>query len=180
MTCSEEVLDAISNLGLGEQPSAKVLLGCEQFLTSHFRPTKVTTSSAKELRWHLFKGNKEDQGVNRLPPTPGVWAEHIKRAHLQANIWSQDVILNPENPDPLTLGWRKEDDKFVPVVSNVPPAPDSVLQLVRCSCQSVQKCSRRCSCKSKKLVCTELCTCTGDETCCNTNPPTIGNDIEDT
>eukprot|EP00918_Siedleckia_nematoides_P010740 GHVU01023493.1.p1 GENE.GHVU01023493.1~~GHVU01023493.1.p1 ORF type:complete len:196 (+),score=12.03 GHVU01023493.1:75-662(+) len=100
MTGSEEVLDAISNLGLGEQPSAKVLLGCEQFLTSLFRPTKLTTSSAKELRWHLFKGLKEDQGVNRLPPTPGVWAEHIKRAHLQANIWSQEVILNPEYPDP--------------------------------------------------------------------------------
>lgn len=179
LACSNEVIEAIADLGVGDQPSETVTHGCEEFLMSLFRPKNMNSISAKELRWKLFKALKEDQGVNKLPPTPGAWCEHIKRAHMQANIWAQDIIPNPELPDPLTLGWKQESGQFVPLLSQVPAAPDSIMQLVKCNCQSERKCSRRCSCKSKNLVCTELCSCSADETCCNTNPHIIGNDIEE-
>ena len=106
--------------------------------------------------------------MDKLPPTPGAWAEHIRRAHLQASIWSQDIILDPVNPDPLTLGWKEEDDKLMPVLSRESPAPDCLLQLVKCACgassQSSVKCTTRCSCKKHKLACTELCHCGGKRT----------------
>ena len=85
-----------------------------------------------------------------------------------------DLVLHPTTPDPLTLGWRTESDRLLPVLSKEPPAPDAVLQLVRCNCgssssrvqSSSKTCSCRCSCRSNSLVCTELCNCEADEDEC--------------
>ena len=81
--------------------------------------------------------------------------------------------------DPLTLGWRYLDQKLVPVVSRVAPAPVSVLQLVRCNSEK-SKCSQRCSCRGNNVVCTELCKCDGEgDNCTNITPPMIGEDLDD-
>ena len=131
------------------------------------------------LRWFLFKQLKEEQGVDKLPPTQGAWIEHIRRAHVQANIWCQDMVLNPTYLDPLTLGWRIADKRLLTVLSRDPQAPASVLQLVRCNCEK-SKCSRRCSCRVNNVVCTELCKCGGEgDSCTNITPPMIGADLED-
>ena len=37
-------------------------------------------------------------------------------------------------------------------------APDSILELVNCSCQKI-KCATRCTCHSNNLPCTDLCKC---------------------
>ena len=123
--------------------------------------------------------------MDKLPPTSGAWTEHIRRAHVQASIWHQDLVLHPVCPDPLKLGWRQEDGRLLPVLSQVAPAPESVLQLVRCNCgatnmESTNKCSRRCSCKSNNLVCTELCKCEADdESCSNAQPIVLEDDPDD-
>ena len=85
------------------------------------------------------------------------------------------------------LNWvgKKEDDKLIPVLSLVAPAPDSVLQLVRYKCgatnmESKRKCSGRCSCKLNSLVCIDLCACEGDDDkCTNMEESVIGEDIDD-
>ena len=99
--------------------------------------------------------------VSTQPPTQGAWTEHIRRAHVHANIWHQDMVLTPTCVNPLTLGWRYLYQKLVPVLSRVAPAPVSVLQIVRCNCQT-SKCTRRCSCRVKNVICTELCKCGGE------------------
>ncbi len=70
----------------------------------------------------------------------------------------------------------------MPVVSLVAPAPVSVLQLVRCNCET-SKCSRRFSCRGNNVVCTELpvCKCGGEgDNCANiTQPKLIGEDLDD-
>lgn len=166
MASKPSVISAINKLGLGDEPSREVADGCETFLCALFCPKNMEISRAKDLRWTLFKQLKPEQGVDKLPPTPGAWAEHIRRAHLQANIWSQDIIPDPVIPDPLTLGWKEEDGRLMAVLSRESPAPDCVLQLVKCGCgtnsQTAMKCSRRCACKKNKLACTELCHCGGD------------------
>ncbi|KAG1655135.1 Glutathione hydrolase 1 proenzyme [Nymphon striatum] len=68
-----------------------------------------------------------------LPPTFGAWLEHIKRAHCQAAIWEQDLVLNPVVPDPTKLGWTKQDDRLVPELSKIAPAPAAVVELVAIS-----------------------------------------------
>jgi hypothetical protein len=183
LDASPTVLAALTGLGEGAEPSAEVVKGCEEFLCSLFCPKQLHISKAKNLRWYLFKQQKPNQGVDKLPPTQGAWLEHIRRAHVQASVWSQDLVINPVIPDPVTLGWQMQDSKLLPLLTKEAPAPEAVLQLIRCNCgssniESTNKCSRRCSCRQNNLVCTELCNCAGDDKCQNTEPIIIGHDIE--
>ena len=160
MKASDDVIHALAGLGVGVYPSPEVLAGCEKFVCQLFKPGY---ESAKALRWHMFKQLKGNQGVEKLLPTEGSITEHILRAHLQANIWVQDTVAVPSVLDPVSLGWKQLDDgRCVPVTSKVPPAPEAVVDLVKCSCVVI-KCSERCSCKTHNLACTELCKCEGAE-----------------
>ena len=181
LASSPTVLAALAGLGEGAEPSAEVVKGCEEFLCALFCPRRLHITQAKDLRWHLFKLLKPEQGVDKLPPTHGAWLEHIRRAHVQASVWSQDLVLDPVIPNPLELGWQQQDGRLVPVLTEEAPAPDAVLQLTRCSCASTDRtCSGRCSCRHHNLVCTELCHCAGDEDKChNTQPTVIGQDEEE-
>ena len=71
---------------------------CQLFKKSGF-------SSAKALRWFMFKWLKGNQGVEKLFQIQGCITEHISHAHLQANIWLQNVVARPILLDPVTLGW---------------------------------------------------------------------------
>ena len=90
-------------------------------------------------------------------PTQGSITEHILRAHFQANIWVQDTVAVPSVLDPVSLGWKQLDDGCI-----VPPVPEAVVDLVKCSCIT-SKCIGWCSCKTNDLACTELCKCEGAE-----------------
>ena len=172
LKASPEIVDAISSLGNGTEPSADTITGCASFLCSLFCRKGVSISEPHNLRWKLFKQQGSDKGVDLLPPTLGAWTEHILRAHCQAAVWEQDLVLHPTILDPLKLGWARDDVGLVPVLSKVPPAPLSVVELVRCKCgasnpSSTNNCATaRCSCKSKNLVCTELCRCEAEEERC--------------
>ena len=62
-----------------------MLSGCEIFLCQLFK--KSGFSSAKALRWFMFKKLKGNEGVEKLFQIQGCITEHIFRAHQQANIW---------------------------------------------------------------------------------------------
>ena len=79
----------------------------------------------------MFKQQGTEKGVDMLPPTFGAWLEHVKRAHCQASIWEQDLVLNRQVPDPTKLGWIKQADHLMPELSKVAPAPSAVVELVR-------------------------------------------------
>ena len=162
MKADENVICALAELGVGVYPSpAGVLSGCEKFLCQLFT-SRFT--SAKALRWHVIKKLKGYQDVEKLLPTQGCSTEHTLCAHLQAIVWLQDLVARPNILDPVTLGL--EDGHYVLVVSNVPAAPEAVVELVKCS-GVTRKCSGWCSCKAHNLACTELCKCKGPEDTCN-------------
>lgn len=184
MASPPDVVSSLQMLGEGDSPSKEVVEGCEAFLCSLYCPRGVKLSRASSLRWHLFKMMKPEQGVDKLPPTQGAWKQHILRAHLQANIWAQDLEEKPVIPDPLTLGWKKEGSRLVPVLSIEPAAPDCVLELVKCGCRGSNqstpiKCTRWCSCKKRNLSCTELCQCGGEEDACANSSSPLPEDDED-
>ncbi len=51
-------------------------------------------------------------------------------------------------------------DLLLPTTSVMKPAPDAVLQLVKCECKT-GKCEQgtNCSCRANKMACTDLCEC---------------------
>ena len=54
---------------------------------------------------------------------------------MQAYVWNQDLVKNPNIPDLFKLGWLCDADKIpVPILSDIAIAPESVVELVRCRC----------------------------------------------
>ncbi len=64
-----------------------------------------------------------------------------------------------------SMGWALKEE-VTPVLSSLPPVPDSCLELTRCSCTSSQVAAQRCSCRKNKLCCTGDCKCSA--MCMNT------------
>ena len=117
--------------------------------------------------------------IESLPPTPGAWNEHIKRTHLQAHLCAQDDTLHPTFLDPTTLGWENVSGKLKPVLSSIQLAPESVVELLKCSCDKSKCSSARCTCRQNNLPCTELCKCEAGVDCENIPTAIIENDAEE-
>ena len=128
---STPILQALANLGCGEQPDDGTRSGVEQLVCRMYQP-KTDIKTVKALRWSLFKKNQAES--ERLPPTQAALHQALRRAHYQLLVWNNDHVANPVLPSPEGYGWQDEDGKWVPVMKNLPPAPEAIIQLVRCKC----------------------------------------------
>ena len=110
----------------------------------------------RNTRWNLFeKCNYESE---HLPPTMGAFKQAVLRAHCQARTWYLSDKSIRSLPNPLSCGWELSEGKYVPTTSADPIAPESVLHLVKCGCNS-DCLTNRCKCSKSNLVCTDLCDC---------------------
>ena len=82
----------------------------------------------------LLKQLKPDQQrVDKLPTTHSVWIEHIRHAQVQTyiqtqilnhcHVWWQNLVVNPEVPDPVILGWQMQDGKLLSLLKKEAPVP---------------------------------------------------------
>ena len=63
---------------------------------------------------------------------------------------------------PQDWGWKESDGALIPVTTDLAPAPNERLQIVRCNCQT--DCSTlRCSCRKHGLNCRSLVATVGDQ-----------------
>ena len=99
------IVAAISALGIASEPSDDTIRGCISFMCVLFCKKGVNITQPHTLQWTLFKQQRIDKGVELLPPTSGAWKQHIRRAHCQAAVWEQNLVLRPIIPDTLKLGW---------------------------------------------------------------------------
>ena len=53
-------------------------------------------------------------------------------------------------------GWKVIGDQLVPVAADLPPAPDSLVQLIRCNCLSDCR-TMRCICRKNGMQCSPAC-----------------------
>ncbi len=146
----------------------------EKFVCLKYCPKGVRITNIPDLRWHLFC--KQLAESNKLPPTLGALEEHIKRVRLQSRVWYQTTIMQQQPFEPLQFGYYKDtDDQLLPVTTLVLPAPQAIIEMVRCQCKT--NCSTlRCSCQRSNLPCTELCLCDVDGECTNDEDSNIMND----
>ena len=71
-------------------------------------------------------------------------------------VWNNDIVANPDIPSPENYGWEKHKNRWLPVMTKLPPAPDAIIHLVKCGCTK-QCASNRCQCRKNGLSCTDLC-----------------------
>ena len=122
------VVAAIADLGVGAELSAEVVRGCEEFLCVLFCPTSqrlmlsVAPLQSAEADWTAEAGSGSGQ------TTTYRWC--VVGAHTTSTPAGKHLVSGPSaasyhciTPDPLTLGWRTESDRLLPVLSKEPPAP---------------------------------------------------------
>ena len=68
----------------------------------------------------------------KLPPTARAAYYHSLRVHLQVILWKE---LTTDSLDPLIWGWKLDNSKLQPIMTDLEPAPESLLKFVRCKCK---------------------------------------------
>ena len=117
--------------------------------------------SVNEARVKMFKCGKYDD--LSLPPNQDSLFKHINRANFQAGILKRCMLPNPEIPSPIGNGWKKIELDNIESLAidwmSLSSAPSTILELVHCSCKKTKCESKRCTCRSNELPCTDLCVC---------------------
>ena len=103
-----------------------------------------------------------------LPPTPRAAYFHGLRTYHQMKVW---IHLSVRDMEPIKWGWERKDGKLCPIMTDKNPAPESLLNIIRCSRK--KQCSARCSCRKAGLKCASTCRECRGISCCNGSP---GND----
>ena len=88
-----------------------------------------------------------------LPPSSSAAKYHCFRVYFQVQAWEN---LNDASLDPRQWGWEVDNRMLVPMLTDLPAAPEELLTVIRCNCQT--DCSTtRCTCRKHGLVCTVAC-----------------------
>ena len=99
-----------------------------------------------------------------LPPTERAAHFHSLRVYYQLQDWN---TLHKNNLNPENWGWKIEGGSYVPIMTDKPPAPNDILNVIRCNCKVTTKnpCgSNICSCRASGLNCVAACgDCRGSE-----------------
>ena len=53
--------------------------------------------------------------------------EGVKRVHYQFILWKSAPDINPEKPMPDNYGWNRDCDKYISVMTTLPPNPEAPL-----------------------------------------------------
>lgn len=150
-----DIINVLHSFGESTENELEELAVLEKFVC-HVYDKKTPIVKVNQLRWELFR-TKASEGEN-LPPTTGALIQHVRRARLAALIGKSYASPCPTIPLPEAgNGWYK-DPQLKPVTSEVLPAPESILELVKCQCRGDCQ-SRQCSCKRNSLPCSPICKC---------------------
>uniref|UniRef100_UPI00358FCC0C uncharacterized protein n=1 Tax=Myxine glutinosa TaxID=7769 RepID=UPI00358FCC0C len=172
-----KIVKAFTNLGIGPHMQDNDADELERYTYQLYVPGTVITT-LKEMRWFLF--SKKQYTDEKLPPTRAALDQMIARANYVTLVWKQCVVPSPEVLDPADHGWFLDGERPQPVGTTKLPAPQAILQLVKCRCKGDCS-SRNCSCKRHNLRCTDMCV--GCDAACENRdicgPITTDSDIDE-
>ena len=128
-----------------------------------------------EVRFIMFCKSKQIQ-CHQLPPTKDAFKRHVQRANFQAAVWKRAFLPNYVLPSLDSHGWIIENNVLCIQWMDQQPASEALMLLISCGCKT--NCStRRCSCVSQGLACTDGCKC--GEACQNSTQRASIDDTDD-
>lgn len=90
--------------------------------------------------------------AHTLPPTAAATKHHSLRVYQQVQVWKgEGKRVPPEN-----WGWHISDGKMMPTMTDLPPAPQDLLEIIRCNCKSGCH-TMRCTCRKHGMECSMAC-----------------------
>ena len=126
----------------------------EKAMVAIYNGKKNDSLNALRLTRYLEKVAKSTSRVEpkSLPPTSAAAKYHSHRVFLQICHW--------KNPECELLaeawGWSLTENGYNPIMTDLSPAPEDLLKVVRCNCTT--DCGNaRCSCQKHGLKCTLAC-----------------------
>ena len=139
------------------QPNAQkedIIQAGEKAFLLLYKSKKAKTLNT--LRHHMFAQRVSTKMAQvdpaKLPPTSSAAKFHSLRVYLQICMMKSSACsLNPED-----WGWLQENNVFYPIVTDQSPAPDSLLQLIKCGCKG-NCATRACTCVSNGMKCAIAC-----------------------
>ena len=72
--------------------------------------------------------------LQKLPPARALFLKGVKCAQYQFIIWKSLSDIKPDKPTPDNYGWKRDCDKYISVMTSLPPASKAPLQLIKCGC----------------------------------------------
>ncbi|KAK7108065.1 hypothetical protein V1264_015867 [Littorina saxatilis] len=114
-----------------------------------------TLDKLRLVKYHekVFTGSKQVQ-PKVLPPTSAAAKYHSYRVFYQVQEWAclgTSLELMPEE-----WGFQLQRGQLLPVHTDIPPAPEELMNIIRCGC-TTDCSSQRCSCRKVGLSCTTAC-----------------------
>lgn len=119
----------------------------------------INTSTTDEARYNKFCHSKRTPEPQQLPPTSDALLCHCKRVNYVTKVIKSSLNADVDVPSPDGYGWHIVDGKLEIQWFLREIAPESVLNLVACSCKRSGCVPEKCVCKEFNLPCTDLCTC---------------------
>ena len=130
-----------------------------------------TLGSLRYVKYMKITSSKQKLG--KLPLTERAAYFHSLRVYHQVREWN---TLEQNNGLATEWGWKIEDNSLRPILTDEAPAPDEILNVVRCNCSMGGKNpwgGSRCSCVANGLKCVPACgNCRGSE--CLNYDKTVG------
>ncbi|XP_050303194.1 uncharacterized protein LOC126740999 [Anthonomus grandis grandis] len=124
----DQILAFLIDLGNTEIEVEKISNQLEKFICMVYN-LKANIMTLAELRWWGF--SKQQLESEQLPPTQSSLLPALRRARLQAYIWVNAHKKTQVELEPTEYGWRKEENVFLPVLSDLPNvAPNEILNLI--------------------------------------------------
>ena len=71
-------------------------------------------------------------------------------------------MANPTLSSPENYGLGLHGEKWVPIMTTLPPATQAIIHLVKGKCAKERCSTSRCQCQKNGLNCTDLCGCSDD------------------
>ena len=121
------------------------------FLLLNLSPSDGNLDAAR-LRLFIAKVIKGCAAIDStsLPPTSAAAYEHSLRVYHQVQAWLEQDL------DPTEWGWKIKEGCHVPVTSQLPAAPEEILEIIHCGCKTGCK-QHQCSCVRHGIMCGPGC-----------------------
>ena len=158
---TDDILDAFIHLGTTDMNHDTDFKSLESFVVHLYSRNRVAPGLAdsSELRWnYFFKNQSESQ---KMPPSSGTLCQKALRAHNTSLQQKSARIPSPQLPYPEDYGckWDNQHQMYDAIMTTLPPAPESVIELTLCGCKTGCN-TNRCKClKNGGVKCIEMRKC---------------------
>ena len=142
-----------------ETPSSDGIAVIESFVISLYS-VSCTLTDVNQARQQIFAQSSLTLEYMYFPPMKAALLEHVIRTTHQARyVWGQSTIAKQVLPSPSLWGWVKSEIGLVPSWTALPRAAKVMNVLISCGCTA--RCTGKCSCYKRGIVCTARCRCSG-------------------